>query len=349
MVMTKWYAGVDAGGTSTHVRLVRRQGGRAMFVGEGFAGPGNVYDVGADGLVNAVKLALKTAARQAEVPPSFHSGIDGRMGADDGFEGMTIGAAGVGRPNEVDEVTKAFSRAFPGVSIRVCNDAMVALAGGTFGGPGVVIIAGTGSAAWSYAPDGSWSKVGGWGYIIGDEGSGFAIGRSALASVAREADGRGPKTNLTEAVLEELGLDDPMEMVPIVHAAPFSKKNVAALAPVVLRVMEAGDKVAGEIVANAISQLAELVHAAITQSGLPKQFPLITVGGVFKNAVFYERFTREIEMLHMELKIGHPTLDPAAGACVLALKAQFNENDQKGVNLPLDDLWKQSLIQSYGV
>ena len=119
---------------------------------------------------------------------------------------VCLGVAGVDRQDD-DRVVRAIMRrlGFRSQSL-VVNDALVALVAGVGDEPGVVLIAGTGSIAYGVNEDGYAARAGGWGYVLGDEGSGYWIGRQALIAVVREADGRGPRTRLTALVLEHFGL-----------------------------------------------------------------------------------------------------------------------------------------------
>jgi len=320
-----WFAGVDAGGSETKLRLARKVGDLGQFVARGVGGPGNYQDVGAHGLVREVQRALARAAEAgglAEVPA---------------LHGLAIGAAGVGRPQDADEVSRAFQEAFPGAQVQVHNDAIVALGGGSLGDPGVVVIAGTGSTSWSYQPDGSWVRVGGWGYILGDEGSGYAIGLQALSALTRVDDGRLGATSLTEAIFRELEINEAMDLIPFLHSGPIPKQRVARLARLVLQEAENGDAVAEGIVSQALDDLVQLVETAARRSTLPSPSPLVVVGGLFSNPMFYDRFCRLVAARVPDLIPAKPFLDPAAGACVLAIRA----------GEPLSDPMRESLLSSY--
>ncbi len=197
-----WYAGVDAGGTQTKLWLLRQEGREFAFVGRGTAGPGNIQDVGPDGLMEEIRKCLAQAAAAGGLaePPAL--------------DALVVGAAGIGRPQDVARTMDALARAFPNVKAQAHNDAIVALAGGTLGDPGAVVIAGTGSTAWAYSADGSWVRTGGWGYLLGDEGSGFAIGLEALRRVTRASDGRASPTSLTSAILSALGVAEEWDLIP---------------------------------------------------------------------------------------------------------------------------------------
>ena len=133
-------------------------------------------------------------------------------------------------------------------------------------GPGVLLIAGTGSIAWGRAEDGREGRVGGWGHHIGDEGSGYAIGVDALRRVARNADGRGPETNAARtSSSRRLGLAGIDGLVQ--WAATADGAEVAALAPVVAAAADGGDAVAGEILDHAVEELERHVLTILENLG----------------------------------------------------------------------------------
>lgn len=303
-----WCAGIDAGGTQTKLWLLRQDEERFAFVGRGVAGPGNLQDVGPDGLMREILKALRQASREGglDEPPAL--------------DAVFVGAAGIGRQDDVARAKAALAKTFAGAKVDAHNDAIVALAGGTLGEPGAVVIAGTGSTAWAYQPGGDWVRTGGWGYLLGDEGSGFAIGLEGLRRVTRASDGREPKTALTGAILEALQLDDVWDLVPLVYGGPVPKQVIAGLAPVVLRVAEEGDLVAQAVAKQAVADVAQLVAALRSQAELPRPCPLVTVGGLFSNPYFSRLFREEIQRQDLDYEAAPPALDPAAGACAMALR-----------------------------
>ncbi len=320
-----WYAGVDAGGTETKLWLLRQEGREFAFVGKGTAGPGNIQDVGPDGLMEEIRKCLAQAAEAGGLaePPAL--------------DALVVGAAGIGRPQDVARTMDALARAFPNVKAQAHNDAIVALAGGTLGDPGAVVIAGTGSTAWAYSADGSWVRTGGWGYLLGDEGSGFAIGLEALRRVTRASDGREEPTSLTSAILSALGVAEEWDLIPIMYGGPVPKQTIAGLAPVVLKEAEKGDRVAQEVVEQAVSDVTDLVAALRQRGGLPDPSPLVVVGGLFSNSMFFERFREEISRRRLGFEPARPVMDPAAGACAMAVR----------LATPFEPWMKDALIAAY--
>src|SRR5581483_5378036 len=126
-------------------------------------------------------------------------------------------------------------------------------------GWGVALVAGTGSMAFARAPDGRTARAGGWGYLLGDEGSGYALALAALRAVVRDADGRGPATRLTSRLLAHFGAVLAQDLVRLVYGGGVDRAALAAVAPYVLEAAAAGDEVAAEIMAGQAEELADLV------------------------------------------------------------------------------------------
>src|SRR5204863_821295 len=145
--------------------------------------------------------------------------------------------AGVDRDDEAQVVRAMMRRIGYKSRILVVNDALIALVAGAGDNPGIVVIAGTGSIVYGRSAAGEAARAGGWGHMIGDEGSGYWIGREALAAVMRAADGRGPSTALTAEILRHFGVADVSHLPRIVYDREAPRMSVAALGPLVERVV----------------------------------------------------------------------------------------------------------------
>jgi N-acetylglucosamine kinase-like BadF-type ATPase len=253
-VAERRFAGFDLGGSKT-VCLI---GDERRILGRGTAGGGNPSVVGLTGSASAVREAFAAAFREVRL------GLEG--GASPNLDSAWLGAAGADSPETVARLRAEVAGVLGCRTIEVSNDAALILpaAGMT---AGVALIAGTGSFAQGTGPDGRITTAGGWGYLFGDEGSGYELGRLALRAVSHAADGRGPSTILTERILGALGLKQPRQLSVLLHPGPPASV-IAQLARQVLVAAELGDAVARGLVDGAVTELAAMIRACSRRSGL---------------------------------------------------------------------------------
>lgn len=229
--------GADVGGSKTAVGV--SDGGSVLARAEG---PGAAVRPG---------RSLASAGMIAEVVRSALATV-GRLSGDV----LLVGAAGAGRDPERSELTKALRAEKLAGRVVVTTDVELALAGAFPTGPGIVVSAGTGSIAVGRDAAGATRRIGGYGWQMGDEGSGYAIGRAALGAVSRAHDGRSPRTALTDRVLAATRSDDFDALVR--WAASASPSEMASLAPHVLEVAAQGDPLAQGIADYAARELSQL-------------------------------------------------------------------------------------------
>jgi N-acetylglucosamine kinase-like BadF-type ATPase len=261
--------GIDGGGTKT-VALLAPVGERAgeTRCARGTAGPSNPRAVGFERAIAALEEAIDGAFREL--------GIErGRVAA------ACLGLAGAGRESERRELARwAESRRLAAQFAQV-HDALPVLAAGAADLCGVALIAGTGSLAFGRNHAGVTARCGGWGYLLGDDGSGYALGRDALRAVARAASGRGPPTMLTNLVLERLRLSQPEELIETVYQPGFDRPAVAALAELVLEAARQGDLVATGLLDRAAGCLTDMIAIVAEDLGMDEAgFPLALTGGL---------------------------------------------------------------------
>lgn len=305
MVVDEWYAGIDAGGTATKVWLYHRGDGR---VGRGIGPAGNVLAVGTEGVARAVLVALERAADSAEV------------GGIPSVRVLSACVAGARRQEERQAIKERLEVAFANTTVIVAPDVAAGLAAGTLGEPGVVVIAGTGSTAWGLTAEKTWVRKGGWGYLLGDEGSGFYFGLAALKAVVRAVDGLGKPTALIDAVEAELAIKDLSELIPLVYGPKVPKERIASLAPVVIECARKDDPVARSIVSEGVKELVQLAVSAVDATKLDGTTPVVVVGGLFNVPDILSRFEVEVRR-QRRVRVVRPQVEPAAGACLLALRA----------------------------
>jgi N-acetylglucosamine kinase len=200
------------------------------------------------------------------------------------------------------------------------TDAWVALTGATGGAAGVMTIAGTGSIALGRNAAGRTQRVGGWGYIFGDEGSGFDITRQAIRAALRQEEGWGPTTALHSKLLDACGAPDANTLMHWFYTDAWPRSRVASLSRLVDEEARDGDAAALEILRNAAQQLATM--ASVVRGSLfgTDEPALISyVGGVFQSEILRERYRMLVE-LEDGNRFVEPVYGPAEGALIEALR-----------------------------
>jgi N-acetylglucosamine kinase-like BadF-type ATPase len=302
--MHQYFLGVDGGQSST-TAVIGDERGRVL--GMGRAGPCNhvASSEAKAKFENAIQGCLRAACVQAGLDASairFTSAFFGFSGGPADKEPL------LGRMIRSDRMA-------------VTNDGLIALTGATAGQPGMIAIAGTGSIAFGRNASGKTARAGGWGYMLGDEGSGFYITRQALRAALRSEEGWGPPTSLRAILLRETDASDINQLLHRFYTPEFSRQRIAALAKLVDEAAENGDAAAQNILNEAAQQLAVLIAAVRGQLFQPGQPALASyAGGVFRSRILLERFRMLIEMTDGN-QVAAPAYGPAAGALLEAYQA----------------------------
>ncbi|MDX1495567.1 MAG: BadF/BadG/BcrA/BcrD ATPase family protein [Longimicrobiales bacterium] len=293
------FVGVDGGGTSTRAVLVDREG-RELARSE---------DAG----------AVATTARPEDAAQAVERAVS-RAVAGAGLTGpvdvLWAGLAGAGSQEARVGVVQALEAMELARHVHVGTDVEAAYHDVFGREAGVLLIAGTGSIAWARDAEGRRRRVGGWGQLLGDEGSGYWIGMEALRHAVRSADGREAPTALTEELEAACGVDGANELVPWVERA--SKAEVARLAPGVVRLADEGDAAACAVVDAAVASLVELARVAAGGSDTSRE--VVLWGGlVAPGGPLRERVRRELT--RARLAVREVEVDPPMGAARLALES----------------------------
>jgi len=303
--MQSLVVGVDGGGTKTRALLTDEHGKKlAEAVGPGSAARPNEIEQSAGVIAGVVRDALE----QAEV-------------ADQRPRVVCVGVAGAGRESERQSLYEALASHQIADEIVVETDFAIALEDAFGDGPGVLLIAGTGSSAFGRGPAGSTARCGGWGPVIGDEGGGAWIGRRALSVVSAAADGREPETALTGAVLTAAEVSEASELIR--WAAGATPGKLATLAPVVIGVADAGDLRANSIVSMAVEELALHVRSLARQLFVDERasVPVAFTGGLLSKGTSYrKRLEHRLKTAVPGAQIHSDEVDPARGAVRGALR-----------------------------
>ncbi|MCX6628903.1 MAG: ATPase [Candidatus Solibacter sp.] len=310
----KLFLGVD-GGQSGTTAIIGDEDGRILGTGE--AGPCN-HAAGGEGrakLERAITGSVSAACAQAGLDPAAV-----------GFEAACFGMSG--GPDDKLEIVAATLRV---ERLVVTNDAVIALAGATAAGQGIITIAGTGSIAFGRNAAGRTARAGGWGHIFGDEGGGFDIARQAARAVLREEEGWGPPTGLRERLLGATGSANANEMLHRFYTDEWPRSRVATLARLVDAAAAESDALALAIMRSAAQQLAMLAGAVREELWLAGQAVEIAyIGGVFQSRILLEDFRRLVE-LQEGVRCGPPRRGPAEGALREAYRSVGLEWGVEGV------------------
>jgi N-acetylglucosamine kinase-like BadF-type ATPase len=265
--------GVDGGGPTTQAVLANASG---EVLARGLAPSSNHHQVGIDAACQALSTAIEAAFARLSGLQFFSEAAtswaqNGRIAA------AYFGLAGVDGPQ--DEALFAGWLQQKGATFKytVANDATLILGGGTPEGWGVALISGTGSICFGRTPDGLTRRIGGWGHVLGDEGSGYQIAVDALKLATQAADGRGGSPALLQAALHHWKIEQPPELIAHVEQAGTTADAIAGFAARVLELANRNDPAARELVDHAAQALAIHVDTVIESLGL--QTPPLALGG----------------------------------------------------------------------
>lgn len=245
----------------------------------------------------------------------------GRAGASGPITALGAGLAGADDPAVRQRLTRALDDAGLAQTIVVDHDALAALAGGTALQPGIVIIAGTGSVAFGIDESGRRARAGGWGPLLDDEGSGYAVGRATLRAAMRAYDGRADQTALSDALARRFGLGSPASLKMSVRTLNIDE--IASLAPLAVAAARNGDAVALGILTRAGEGLAAMVAAVARALEWERVgFPLVMAGGMFKAGdAIREPMMRALRAGGTPAQPVEARFPPEVGAALLAVRA----------------------------
>ena len=307
-----YYLGIDGGGSKTTCAI----GDEGSCLSKATAGPSNITRVGEVRARESLHQAIRKACAAAQIDPRE-------------IQRACIGVAGAGREEVARAIRKFVAEVIAG-EIEVVGDMPIALEAAFGTGPGVVVIAGTGSFAYGRNMQGQTARAGGWGFAISDEGSAYWIGRRAIASLLRTADETlmnqnaheiSPLFRGTKTIWDLNSLD---QLVSMANTNP----DFATLLPAVLAAAGAGDGLAKQILMEAAEELARLA-ATVVRRLFPEQaacagaeIPMAMAGGVFRHApMVRDRFSNLVRAVHSRVALNCEVVEPVYGALQMARRA----------------------------
>lgn len=299
-----YYLGIDGGGTKTTSAV----GDETRLLASATAGPSNVVRVGEFQTRESLQRSVRQACAAAGITPAQVSRT-------------CVGGSGAARPELAEIVRRALAEILP-TPIDVVGDMQIALEAAFDAGPGVIVIAGTGSIAYGRDPQGKTARAGGWGFAIGDEGSAHWIGRAAVSAVLRAAD-RGEEIpeahtqSLSAALLKAWGVTSLVDLARAANLIP--PPDFAALFPVIAL---SHDDLATQVLTNAgmeLASVAAIVIRRLFSNGDIASVPVAMIGGVFRHAVpVREVFYNELRSADARVEVNPQVVEPVDGALRIA-------------------------------
>ncbi len=300
----KYLIGLDGGGTKTKC-VITDLSFTPLFTCQG--GPSNFLIVGTQKVSETILSLILDSIKQLNIQPEDIASI-------------LIGTTGAGRESDAnklktDFIQYAYSKGYSFNSFNLDSDARIALEGAFSGGPGSLLIAGTGSVIFGKDKNNKIHRVGGFGRLIGDEGSGNTLGRRGLNYVAKEFDGRGAKTLLTEILKRDFGIADSSQLITEVYRNNF---DAASFAPKVIDAAQSGDEIANRILEEESDEL--ILHIKSIFNMLAEEtLRLCLMGGTIATDNFYSAmFRKKVELRLPNVKIVPAENPPEIGATFMA-------------------------------
>ena len=293
--------GIDGGGTRT-VGILTTETGEHLAQVE--SGPSNYHVVGEAETQAVLENVIGELREKAGIPSigSIH---------------FCLGMAGLGRAEDRKIIGRICDKLGISENRILTHDAHIALVGGTEKQHGMIVISGTGAIVYGINTDGKDARASGWGYLLGDEGSGYDIAIKGLRAVVRAADGRGSSTDLTNRILNELELKAPDELIRWTHAA--SRDTIAQLSEIVFDAARSSDTIAEQIVDDATDELVCAASSVMKQLAFDRVFDIVLSGGnLVHQPMFAEKLRRQFARIAPNASVHLPRHDPAYGAVLLA-------------------------------
>jgi N-acetylglucosamine kinase-like BadF-type ATPase len=302
--------GIDGGGTKTTAVLCALDG---AILSEAQGGPTNFQIVGIEQSAATILDIIQTCCHSVGCEVS-------QIGA------IVAGLAGAGRPKDQERMTDglvatAEKRNLTLNKIQVESDARIALEGAFSGNAGIILIAGTGSIVFGKDDRDRTYRAGGWGRLMGDEGSGFAIGQEALKVLAKSLAGIGEKTKLARFLDEKFGFSSQETIINALYKENF---DIASIAPVVLEAASQGDKISKRILAKGCAGLTELTRVVFSKMKKGNKFarPQIALTGrlLMSENIFSRMIRASVKRELPRLSIHKADSSPVVGAALMAIK-----------------------------
>ncbi|NMA86873.1 MAG: hypothetical protein GX968_06075 [Tissierellia bacterium] len=241
---------------------------------------------------------------------------------------ISLGLAGAGRKEDKKIIEEIIREIGINNKIIINNDAYISLVGAHGQEKGIITISGTGSISLGIDGNGKLHRTGGWGHILGDEGSGYYFGKEALIAIMKAYDGRGEGTTIRDKILDYLGFNSEEKIPKYVYNNIEEKNKIAKLAPLVVEAASEGDKIAKEIVNRGIVDLIDLTNTNYNKMG--ESVNIALAGGIFEKSKFVrENFIKGLKSKNPQCNVVENKFNSGIGALILAWnykEIQYRDN-----------------------
>lgn len=312
-----YFIGIDGGGTKTAFTLMDNKG---VKIGQYITTTSHYEQIGFDGVENVLTSGIEKILNENNV------------------ERKDIGAVFLGLPGygevksvkaKLDEIVDSILK---DIAHKVGNDVEVGLGGSLAGADGINIVSGTGSIALGKDSKGNFTRCGGWGDFVGDEGSAYWIGKKTLEAFAKQSDGRIEKGDLHPHIREVLDLNDDFDIIDYaINKINKDRTKIAELSSICYESAKRGDKSAIKIFEDAAYELSLLVKMIINELSFDGEVLVSYSGGVFKSEDLILNPLKE-NLKEYNIKFIKPILTPSEGACLLAYKLVNESVEESFIN-----------------
>ncbi|HLS09171.1 N-acetylglucosamine kinase [Lentibacillus sp.] len=320
----EYVAGIDGGGTKTVAAIADAKG---SVLAKAAAGPVNPNVVQKEELFQTLHALIEDLKNQS--------------GAKFGqITSLFAGMSGAGNDKTVNMLTEMLCELVPSdTKVQVEPDTVNALYSGTYGQPGIVQISGTGSITFGINTEGERDRTGGWGYLFGDEGSGYDIGRAGIIAALKAFDRRGKDTILLDMVRTHFRIDNPYDLIQHIYAAESPKSDISPVAKLVFAAYKNDDTAAHEILTNAVTEISDSIRTLKAKLFRPEEEVVaVLCGGVFADkAILPALLVAELQE-DQQLTIMTPDMEPVGGSIIGALLME---------NIKPDDAIIQMISSTY--
>lgn len=300
----KYYIGIDGGGTKTKC-ILTDENLNTLF--ENVGGPSNFLLIGAEKVSETILDHITNCCFAKNITSDLIAGI-------------VLGTTGAGRKSDVEILEKQILKDSKEKNIkinklRIESDARIALEGAFSGKAGSILIAGTGSIMFGKDEEGVIHRIGGYGRYIGDEGSGYRIGRKGLNAVARAFDGRAKQTRIIDFLSQEFSITSPEELITEVYRNNFS---IPSVAPLVFEAAESGDITSQRILEDEANEL--LAHLSAMKLKLNVSLLKVSlIGSILTTPNYFSYlFNEMVVRKYNDVKIMEAEHSPEFGAALMA-------------------------------